>query len=105
MKVPPENIENERSETKFWEFLVLEEVYRDGRKELHVEAWPILNPSAVGEGCIYFDYHINRIACWGFDDLIDYSGPPPYLLEEAEAFFQKWLNKMDDLFGDRNTTN
>ena len=105
MKSSPEDVENGKSETKFWEFLVLEEVYQDGRKELHVAARPILNPSAVGEGCIYFDYHINHIACWGFDDLIDYSGPPPYLLEEAEAFFQKWLDKMDDLIGDLNITN
>lgn len=94
MKDHVDNTETDETEVSYWEFLFLDEIYRKDRQELHVAARPILNPGEIGEGCIYFDNEIGQVACWGFDDLIDFSGPPPHLLEEAEGIFRKWLSKM-----------
>lgn len=76
-----------------WEFLILDEVDRENVQELHVAARPVMNPGDEGEGCIYFDHWAEQVACWGFDDLIGYDGPPPKLLEEAERFFRNWMDQ------------
>ncbi len=86
--------ETAQSSEPLWQFHILGETYRDDHKEVYVAARLIQNPGEVGEGCIYFDTAVNRIAFWGFDDLIGYD-IPPRLLEDGEIWFEQWLARKE----------